>query len=68
MSQRQKLDVIAIGDVVIDDFIKLDEDQAWVEEKDGKKVLCMEFGTKLPYSGDQVVNAVGNAANSAVAF
>jgi sugar/nucleoside kinase (ribokinase family) len=68
MSQRPQLDVIAIGDVVIDDFVKLDEDMAWVEEKDGKKILSMEFGTKLPFSGNQVINAVGNASNSAVCF
>lgn len=68
MSQRPQLDVIAIGDVVIDDFVKLDEDMAWVEEKDGKKILSMEFGTKLPFTGNQVINAVGNASNSAVCF
>ncbi len=68
MSQQKQLDVLAIGDVVIDAFIKLADDQAWVEEKDGMKVLCMEFGSKLPYDSDQVINAVGNAANSAVAF
>lgn len=68
MSQRQQLDVIAIGDVVIDDFVKLDENMAWVEEKDGKKILSMEFGTKLPFAGNQVINAVGNAANSATCF
>ena len=68
MSQQQKLDVIAIGDVVIDAFIKLIDDQAWVEDRDGKKVLCMDFGTKLPFDHDQVINAVGNAANAAVSF
>jgi sugar/nucleoside kinase (ribokinase family) len=68
MSQRPQLDVIAIGDVVIDDFIKLEENMAWVEEKNGKKILSMEFGTKLPFSGNQVINAVGNASNSAVCF
>ena len=68
MSQQQKLDVIAIGDVVIDAFIKLIDDQAWVEDRDGKKVLCMDFGAKLPFDHDQVINAVGNAANAAVSF
>ena len=68
MSKQQQLDVLAVGDVVIDAFIKLIDDQAWVEERDGRKVLSMEFGTKLPFDHDQVVNAVGNAANAAVAF
>ena len=68
MSQQSTLDVIAIGDVVIDAFIKLIDDQAWVEDRDGNKVLCMQFGTKLPFDHDQIVNGVGNAANAAVAF
>ncbi len=68
MSTQQKLDVVAVGDVVIDAFIKLKDDEAWIEKKNDKNVLCMEFGSKLPFDHDQVVNAVGNAANAAVAF
>jgi len=65
----KKLDIISIGDVVIDDFIDLQEDQAWTyTDENGKKVLAMEFGTKIPYSGRDVINAVGNASNAAVAF
>lgn len=63
-----KNDVISIGDVVIDDFIQLEEGQAHSYENDHGKWLAMQFGTKLPFSGRQVVNAVGNAANAAVAF
>lgn len=68
MSQQKQLDVLAVGDVVIDNFIKLLEDQAWIEERDGKKILSMEFGSKLPFDNDQVINAVGNASNAAIAF
>lgn len=65
----KKLDIISIGDVVIDDFIDLEHDQAWTYVDDnGKKVLAMEFGTKVPYHGREVINAVGNASNAAVAF
>ncbi len=65
----KQLDIISIGDVVIDDFIDLQEDQAWTyTDEHGRKVLAMEFGTKIPYEGRQVINAVGNAANAAVAF
>jgi sugar/nucleoside kinase (ribokinase family) len=65
----KKLDIISIGDVVTDDFIKLEEDQArtYVDEH-GTKTLAMEFGTKLPFAGRQVVPAVGNASNAAVAL
>jgi sugar/nucleoside kinase (ribokinase family) len=62
-------DIISIGDVVIDDFIQLAEDQAWsYVDEHGKKVLAMEFGTKLPFDDREVVYAVGNASNAAVAF
>lgn len=65
----KKLDIISIGDVVIDDFIDLDEKQAWTyTDEHGTDVLAMQFGTKIPYDGRQVINAVGNAANAAVAF
>ena len=64
----QQFDVISVGDVVTDDFIKLLEDQAWTYvDEHGKKVLAMEFGTKLPFDHREVVEGVGNASNGAVA-
>jgi sugar/nucleoside kinase (ribokinase family) len=66
---NKQLDIISIGDVVTDDFIELEKNQARVYEDDhGTKTLAMEFGTKLPFAGRQVVEAVGNASNAAVAF
>ncbi|MEO6761047.1 MAG: carbohydrate kinase family protein [Candidatus Saccharimonadales bacterium] len=68
-NERKQIDIVSIGDVVIDDFIRLNDDQAWTYVDDtGKKVLAMEFGTKLPFDDHDVVYAVGNAANAAVAF
>lgn len=65
----RKEDILSIGDVVIDDFIELAEDQAWTYKDDsGKNVLAMEFGTKLPFVDRSVVDAVGNASNGAVAL
>lgn len=64
-----KMDIISIGDVVIDDFIQLQDDQAWTYvDETGRKVLAMEFGTKVPFTDRDVVYAVGNASNAAVAF
>jgi ribokinase len=68
MSNQPQLDVLSIGDVVTDAFIKLEDDQAFVEERDGRKILSMEFGTKLPFDHAIVIDGVGNAANAAVAF
>ena len=65
----QEFDVLSIGDIVTDDFIQLQDDQAWTYiDEHGKKVLAMEFGTKLPFDHHDVVPAVGNASNAAVSF
>jgi sugar/nucleoside kinase (ribokinase family) len=64
----ERPDVISIGDVVTDAFIKLFDDQAVTYKNDQGKWLAMQFGTKLPYDHVEVIEAVGNAANAAVAF
>ena len=61
--------ILAIGDIVTDAFIKLREDKAQVTVgEDGKRYLSMEFGNKPPYEQVDIVQAVGNSANAAVAF
>lgn len=61
-------DVLSIGDIVTDAFIQLDDDQAVTYDNDQGKWLAMKFGAKLPFDHAEVVQAVGNAANAAVAF
>lgn len=61
-------DVLAIGDIVTDAFIKLIDDKAVAYENDEGKWLAMQFATKLPFDHAEVLEAVGNAANAAVAF
>ncbi|HEV7455057.1 MAG TPA: carbohydrate kinase family protein [Candidatus Saccharimonadales bacterium] len=63
-----QFDVLSIGDIVTDAFIKLFDDQAQVVENEQGKWLAMPFGTKLPFDHTEVIRAVGNAANGAVAF
>jgi sugar/nucleoside kinase (ribokinase family) len=66
---NKQLDIMSIGDVVTDDFIELEKDQAKTyTDENGVKMLAMEFGTKLPFAARQVIEAVGNASNAAVAF
>jgi ribokinase len=68
MSQKQ-LDVLSVGDVVTDAFIKLLPDQERVEMgKDGQPDLSIPFGTKIPYDHAEIIEGVGNAANAAVTF
>ncbi len=63
------IDVLAIGDVVTDAFIKLLDDQAWTyKDENGNKILAMPYGMKIPFDHAEVIEAVGNAANAAVSF
>ncbi|NBU33571.1 carbohydrate kinase family protein [bacterium] len=62
-------DVLAIGDVVTDAFIKLLDDQATTyADENGNKILAMPYGMKIPFHHAEVIEAVGNAANAAVSF
>ncbi len=64
-----QIDVMSIGDIVTDAFIKLQDDQAWTYiDEHGQNVLAMPFGTKIPFEAADVVVAVGNASNAAVSF
>lgn len=61
-------DVIAIGDIVTDAFIRLLDDEAVTYENDQGKWLAMKFATKIPFDHVEVLEAVGNASNAAVSF
>ncbi|HEX8762256.1 MAG TPA: carbohydrate kinase family protein [Candidatus Saccharimonadales bacterium] len=64
-----QFDILSIGDVVTDAFIKLLDDQATIvdDERSGQW-LAMPFATKLPFDHVEEAVAVGNASNAAVAF
>ena len=61
-------DVMSVGDIVTDVFIKLLDDQAKVYNDNGGRWLSMQFGTKLPYDSVETIKGVGNASNAAVSF
>ena len=63
-AEKKEYDFIAIGDVVTDAFIELED--AEVEKEDGMVQICMRFGDKIPYKDVHVVPGVGNSANAAV--
>jgi sugar/nucleoside kinase (ribokinase family) len=66
---NEKPYLLAIGDIVTDAFIALKEDQAEVTtDEHGGRRLSMEFGSKPPYDHVDIIQAVGNSANAAVAF
>lgn len=63
-----QIDVLSVGDVVTDAFIKLLDDRAQVQETEHGPLLAMPFATKIPYDHTEVLNAVGNAPNASVNF
>lgn len=66
---QHQFDILSVGDVVTDAFIKLfDEDAKVIEDKDNGKWLAMPFATKLPFDYSEIVAGAGNAGNAAVSF
>lgn len=64
----KKIDVLAIGDVVVDTFIKLKDAHVHCNlDREGCE-LCLRFGDKIPYEFAEVIPAVGNSANVAIAI
>lgn len=63
---KNKIDFLAIGDIVIDAFIRLNDAHVHCKiDTDGCE-LCLRFGDKVPYESVTVVPSVGNGPNAAV--
>lgn len=69
MSDTAKPRVLAVGDIITDAFIKLDEEyaQSYTDEH-GYKRLAFELGAKLPYNSVDIVEAVECSPNAAVSM
>ncbi len=64
--KTKKIEFLAIGDIVIDAFIKLKDAHVTCKIDNTNCEICMAFGDKLPYEDVKVLNAVGNSPNAAV--
>ncbi len=64
---EKQLDILAVGDVVTDAFIRLLDEDERVEKRPDGNWLAIPFGTKVPFDHTEIVEGVGNAANAAVA-
>lgn len=58
------LDFVAVGDTVVDAFVKLAVGH--VQESAKGAELCIPYGAKVPFESVTVVPAVGNSANASV--
>ncbi len=61
-------DVISVGDIVTDDFIKLIDENEHTYSNEKGDWLVFPFGTKVPFDHSEIIAGVGNAANAAVSF
>ena len=57
---------VAIGDIVIDAFIKIKNAHEVPDPTTGASELCMPFADKIPFEFSEECVAVGNSANAAV--
>lgn len=62
---KEKIDFLAIGDIVVDEFIHLKDAEELMNH--GTLELCVRFGDKVPYDSATLVPAVGNSPNASVA-
>lgn len=62
----KKVNFLAIGDIVIDAFIELQDARVTCDINDENCTISMRFGDKIPYKDVNVVKAVGNSPNASV--
>ena len=64
---KKPVDFLAIGDIAIDAFIRLENASVHCNLNREGCELCVAFGQKIPYKSGNIVYATGNASNAAVA-
>lgn len=62
-----QLDFLAIGDIVTEPFIRLQDASVHCRINNEDCEICMRWGDKIPYESATLLSAVGNASNAAVA-
>jgi ribokinase len=62
----EQFDLVAIGDVTSDAFIKIREAEVHCDEKGENCKIAMRFGDKIPFESVTIVAGVGNSPNAAV--
>lgn len=62
----KKVQFLAIGDPVVDDFIELEDARVTCDVNDANCTISMRWGDKIPFKQVITVAGVGNSANAAV--
>ncbi|MFA5773282.1 MAG: carbohydrate kinase family protein [Candidatus Paceibacterota bacterium] len=62
----KNIDILAIGDIATDVFIKIKDAEENCDLQGEHCKLCLSFGSKIPYESAEECFAVGNSSNVAV--
>ena len=66
MDKYKQIDILAIGDIATDVFIKIKEAEAKCDITGEHCKLCLSYGEKIPYESAEVCSATGNSSNVAI--
>lgn len=64
---KSQIDILGIGDITVDTFIRLKEARVIRDDGGEKPELCVNFADKIPYEEIYDIPAVGNAPNATIA-
>ena len=62
----KQVDILAIGDIATEPFIKIKEAEAKCDVDGEHCKLCLNYGGKIPYESAEICHAVGNSSNVAI--
>lgn len=62
----KQVDILAIGDIAIDVFIKIKNAEAVCDLTGDHCKLCLNYGGKIPYESREICSAVGNSSNVSI--
>ncbi len=65
---KNQIDVLCIGDTVVEPFIKLEKAEVHCNIDNVGCTITLPFGAKIPYESATVCAGVGNSANAAVSI
>lgn len=64
----KNIDILAIGDITTDVFIKIKEAETKCDIHGNHCELCLNYGGKIPYESADVCHAAGNSSNFSIAI
>jgi sugar/nucleoside kinase (ribokinase family) len=67
-TSKDQIDVLCIGDTVVEPFIKLEKAEVHCEIDKHGCTITLPFGAKIPYESTTLCAGVGNAANASISF